>query len=81
MQRRGGGRSDRRDAGHSALYREIRLGLWPPFVKLGRSSTLPEGECNAMLAARVAGASQEELRALVQRLVAQRKTRYQAVAS
>lgn len=72
MQRRGGGRGGRH-GGHSQLYAEIADGLWPPFIKFGRNSLQPEHECNAMLAAIVAGATDDEKRQLVQRLVAQRK--------
>jgi len=64
--------------GHSKLYAEIADGLWPPFVKFGRSSLQPEHEVNTLLAAIVGGATDDERRQLVKRLVAQRKI---AVAS
>jgi prophage regulatory protein len=60
--------------GHSKLYAEIADGLWPPFVKFGTSSLQPEHEVNAMLAAIVAGATDDERRQLVKRLVEERKT-------
>jgi len=72
MARRGGGRGAR-FGGHSKLYAEIAAGTWPPFIKFGRSSLQPEHEVNAMLAAIVAGASDDERRQLVRQLVAQRK--------
>jgi|SRR6185437_10972588 len=72
MQRRGGGRGGRH-GGHSKLYAEIAEGLWPPFIKFGRASLQPEHECNAMIAAIVAGATDDERRQLVQQLIAQRK--------
>jgi hypothetical protein len=72
MARRGGGRGERH-GGHSKLYAEIGDGLWPPFIKYGRSSLQPDHEVNAMLAAIVAGASDDERRQLVQQLIAQRK--------
>ncbi|HTC52013.1 MAG TPA: hypothetical protein VK700_08770 [Steroidobacteraceae bacterium] len=59
--------------GHSKLYAEIADGLWPPFVKFGTSSLQPEHEVNAMLAAIVAGATDDERRQLVKRLVEERK--------
>lgn len=64
----------RRSVGHSKLYDEIAKGLWPPFIKIGRSSIEPEHEVNVMLAAIVAGATDDERRQLVQQLVAQRKS-------
>jgi hypothetical protein len=74
MARRGGGRGGRH-GGHSKLYAEIAEGLWPPFIKFGRSSLQPECEVNSMLSAIVAGATDDERRQLVQQLVAQRKMR------
>jgi hypothetical protein len=80
MQRRGGGRGGRH-GGHSQLYAEIADGTWPPFVKFGRASLLPEHECDAMLAAIVRGATDDLRRQLVQQLVAQRKTAFPAAES
>jgi len=58
----------------SCGYADIKAGVLPPFVKLGvRASGLPAHEANAINAARVAGKSAEEIRALVQRLIAERK--------
>jgi len=72
LDRRGGGRGGRH-GGHSKFYAEIAEGLWPPPIKFGRSSFNTEQEVNAMLAAIVAGATDDERRALVRQLVEQRK--------
>jgi hypothetical protein len=71
QRRRGGGSTGQ--GGHSKLYAEIVSGLWPPFIKFGRSSLQPEHEVQAMLAAIVAGATDDERRQLVKQLVEQRK--------
>lgn len=56
----------------SAIYREIKAGLWTPPVKLGRASGWPEYECDALTAARIAGKTDDEIRDLVKTLVAAR---------
>jgi predicted DNA-binding transcriptional regulator AlpA len=58
--------------GTSAGYQAIADGLFVPPVKLGTKSVFPSHEVAAMLEARLRGASNDELRALVQGLVAQR---------
>ncbi len=62
-----------RGGGHSKLYDDIKHELWPPLIKLGRCSALPEHEVRTMVQAIVAGASPDQLRQLVRGLVAQRK--------
>ena len=48
------------------LYEAMAKGLWPRPIKLGeKSSAWPVSEVNAMLAARVRGASIAELEELV----------------
>jgi prophage regulatory protein len=59
--------------GHSSLYDAIAEGLWTPPVKRGRASRWPRHETQALVAAHIAGASEEQLRALVRRLLEQRK--------
>lgn len=71
----------RRGDGRSALYQDIQNGTWPPFVKLGRCSVAPDHEVDAVLAARIAGKSPDELRELVRRLVAERSTIMQRQAN
>ena len=61
--------------GRSALYEDISQSLFPPPVKLGaRAAAWPQHEVDAVLAARVAGRGEAELRALVRGLVDQRRT-------
>lgn len=59
----------------SSVYNEISAGLFPPPIKIStRSSAWPGHEVEAITKARIAGASEKELKALVLKLVAQRKT-------
>jgi prophage regulatory protein len=61
--------------GKSTLHRRVAAGLHTPPVKLGaRASGYPEHEVDAILAARIAGKSDEEIRRLVAELIAARKT-------
>jgi prophage regulatory protein len=58
----------------SAFYEDQKRGLMPPPVSLGvRCSAYPTTEIDKVLEARVAGKSDDEIRELVARLVAQRK--------
>lgn len=58
----------------STIYLRITQGLWPRPVHLGaRAVGWPSREVEALNAARIAGRSDEEIRALVARLVAARK--------
>ena len=66
---------------NSTLYLKIAEGTFTPGVKLGlRSVAWPEYEVDAINAARIAGKSDEEIRALVKELVAARKTVAQGAA-
>jgi prophage regulatory protein len=57
----------------SAFYRDIQKGLFTPPVRVGaRTTAWPRHEVDALIAARIAGATPEQLRALVRQLVAQR---------
>jgi prophage regulatory protein len=59
----------------STLYLYISQGLFPKPINLGlRSIGWPDYEIDAMNAARIAGKSDEEIRALVVKLIAARKT-------
>jgi prophage regulatory protein len=65
--------SEKRQAGHL----RIAQGLWPKPVSLGaRAVGWPAGEVSALNAARIASQSDEEIRALVARLEAERSTAY-----
>ena len=58
----------------SALYSDIGLGLMVSPIKIGpRASALPEAEVKAVIAARIAGKSEAEIRGLVTRLQAARQ--------
>ena len=59
----------------STIYLRIAQGLWPEPVRLGaRAVGWPAGEVAALNAARIAGQSDGELRALVARLEVRRRT-------
>ena len=58
---------------HASIYGLIRVGLWTQPVKIGeRSSGWPDDEVQAINAARIAGASDEQIRELVKQLHAKR---------
>lgn len=58
---------------HASIYGLIRVGLWTQPVKIGeRSSGWPSEEVQAINAARIAGASDEQIRELVKALHAKR---------
>jgi prophage regulatory protein len=58
----------------SKHYADIAAGLWPRPIKLSpRCARYPASECRAINAARIAGATDDEVRALVKRLEAARK--------
>ena len=58
------------------LYEAMAKGLFPRPIKLGeKSSAWPASEVNAILAARIRGATEDEIRALVVELTAARKHR------
>lgn len=56
------------------IYRDIKRGLFPRPVKLGRASAWPSREVDAIVNARIAGKSEDELRELVATLERQRAT-------
>ena len=59
----------------STIYLRISQGLWPKPVSLGpRCVGWPAHEVDAMNAARIAGKTDDEIRALVVRLEMDRKT-------
>lgn len=61
-------------ASRSTIYLRIQQGLWPKPVRLGpRSVGWPAGEVAAINAARIAGMTDDEIRALVVRLETARK--------
>jgi prophage regulatory protein len=57
----------------SSLYARVMQGTWPRPIKIGaRASAWLESEVAALNAARIRGASEEEIKLLVSALVAQR---------
>ena len=61
----------------STIYLRITQGLWPKPVSLGaRAVGWPAGEVAALNAARIAGKSDDEIRALVVTLETERQTAY-----
>ena len=64
---------ERTGFGHSTLFARIADGLFPPQIKLGpRASGWVAGEVDAVIAAQVAGATDGEIRVLVEQLVERR---------
>ncbi len=58
----------------STIYLRISQGLWPKPISLGaRAVGWPGNEVETMIAARIAGKSDEEIRTLVTQLQAARK--------
>lgn len=53
----------------SSLYREIELGLFTQQIRIGPNTVAwPSTEVDALVAARIAGLSDDEIKALVKRL-------------
>jgi prophage regulatory protein len=58
----------------STTYLRITQGLWTTPVHLGpRAVGWPDYECDALIAARIAGKTEDEIRTLVTKLEAERK--------
>ena len=70
----------RRSDGRSSLYADINLGRWTPPIRMGRASAWPEHETQALLRARIAGASDEQLKQLVRDLLEERKSALTALS-
>jgi prophage regulatory protein len=65
---------ERTGEGKSTSDNRIRDGLLTPAIRLGpRLAAWPEHEIDAIVAARIAGKTDDEIRALVQDLVRERK--------
>jgi prophage regulatory protein len=65
---------------HASIYNAINAGLFPEPVKIGqRSVGWPDDEVKAICAARIAGASENQLREVVQHLHAKRANRLAAL--
>lgn len=65
---------------HTSVYEKIRLGLFTKPVKIScRSSGWPDYEVRAINSARIAGASEEQIRELVNKLHLKRTELFQAI--
>lgn len=65
--------SDKSASRTTQIYKEVKGGLFPPPIKLtGRSSAWVEHEVDAVINARIAGQTNDQIRDLVTRLVAAR---------
>ena len=62
----------RRGCQKSKHYADVQRGLFTPPVRVGRASTWPRHEVDALIAAQIAGATDAQLVALVRHLLAQR---------
>jgi prophage regulatory protein len=67
--------SDRTGSRRSTIYKQIGEGLLPPPVDLGggRAVAWPDDEIDAVVDARIAGKTNDEIRVLVRQLVERRK--------
>ena len=63
---------EQRGDGRSSLYLDIQRGIWTRPVRLGRSSAWPRHEVQALICARIAAATTDQLRELVQDLYQRR---------
>lgn len=62
--------------GRTANYDDVKVGLLPPPVRIGsRAVAWPQPEVEKIVAARAAGATDDDIRRLVKRLVADRRER------
>lgn len=58
----------------TTAYGMVNAGTLPPPIKFGRSSCWPEHEIDAIVGAIVAGRTEDEIRVLVQALLASRSS-------
>ena len=73
--------NERRARSRAQLYLDITAGLFPPPVKIGeRLSAWPAREVETVIGAEIRGATPDELRALVRKLVAARRHAEEAAA-
>jgi prophage regulatory protein len=67
--------------GTTKVYQDIQDGLLPRPVKRARSSYWPEHEIDAVVAARIAGRTDDQIRILVAELVAARQNLLPQIAA
>ena len=71
----------RRGDGRTSLYDAIQRGEWTRPIRMGRASTWPAHETQALLAARIAGATPDQMRELTRDLHARRATLMPAIGA
>jgi prophage regulatory protein len=65
---------NRRGVGRSTMYADVAVGLFPSPVRIGKRSVgWPESEVDALVRARVAGKSTDQIRTLVKALEGKRQ--------
>lgn len=62
----------RRGCEKSKHYADVQRRLFTPPVRVGRASTWPRHEVDALIGANIAGATDDQLRALVSQLLTKR---------
>ena len=68
---------DRSGKGRTSIYDGVRNGTFPPPIRIGaRASAWLDHELEAVIGAYAAGASDDEIRALVAQLVAARRDQF-----
>lgn len=66
----------------STFYQQVAIGLWPRPIRLGgRAVGLPAQEVTAILRARIAGYSDNEIRDLVRTIEAARATKTEEIGN
>jgi prophage regulatory protein len=60
---------ERRGQQTTGVYDDVKKGRLTPPIKRGRSSFWPDHEVDAITAAEIAGATEDEIKALVRQLV------------
>ena len=71
---------ERTGLSRTRLYLKIRTGLLPQLVKIDKRATaIPASELDAVIAAQIGGATDDQIRALVSSLHAKRKSDAAAV--
>lgn len=65
---------DRSGLARATIYRDIAAGVFPPPVKIGGTAVWSRDEVSALNKARLAGKSDDEIKALVADLKRQRAT-------
>jgi len=63
--------------GKTKTYEEVKAQLLPPWIKSGpRMVCMPQSELELVMAARIAGQTEQEIKVLVGKLVARRQEKF-----